>query len=305
MWWIYEDETYRYTQDTPDYSTLDFNHHLVDNIAIFTAHILFCCCSRVVSSRRTFSRGKVCQALTSYLLVHLTNSTTLTVYIQWYSTIRFRHFLLFTSSEDPLPCYPTDCCRAVVSRTPVVSISRPTELPPSHHSSDNDVGSSNYPAQLTVYESCTTIGVSLPTSLLVVVYFGRKVSTTVTSVVKCSMFTLLQPLHDVSFPPSVWVSFPSKVGKDASGLRVAPNPHALLEANASKPHRPQGMHNILTPPSCTIFPLIFLFALARPQLRRNIWTLSLPPSSRDINLDSKEGIIQGSFAPFEIALRGP
>ena len=40
--------------DTPDYSkTLDVNHYdLVHNIAIFTAHALFCCGSRVVSSRR-------------------------------------------------------------------------------------------------------------------------------------------------------------------------------------------------------------------------------------------------------------
>ena len=78
------------------------------------------------------------------------------------------------------------------------------------------------------------IGVSLPRSL-VVVYFGRDVSTTVTSVVKCGMLTLLQPLPVVPFPPSVRVSFPSKAAEDASGLRAAPNPHALLEANAAKP----------------------------------------------------------------------
>ena len=58
-------------KDTSDYSeTFDFNHHdLVDNITIFTAHALFCCCSRVVSGRRAFSGGKVRQALTWYLLV--------------------------------------------------------------------------------------------------------------------------------------------------------------------------------------------------------------------------------------------
>ena len=107
--------------DTLDYSkTLDFNHHdlVVDNIAIFTAHALFCCCSRIVSSSRTFSRVKVRQAPTSYLLVHLTNSTTLTAYIHWHSTRRFRIFLLFTSSKDPLLSYPTHCHRAAVSRMP-------------------------------------------------------------------------------------------------------------------------------------------------------------------------------------------
>ena len=126
------------------------------------------------------------QALTSYLLVHLTNSTTLIAYIQWYTNSRFRNVLLFTSSEDPLLSYPTHCRRAAVSRTPVVSISRPTARTPSCHSLNNDVVSSKYPVRLTAYENCTTIGVSLPRSL-VVVYFGRDVSTTVTSVVKCSM----------------------------------------------------------------------------------------------------------------------
>ena len=58
--------------DIPDCGkTIDFNHHdLTDNIAIFTAHALFCCCSRVVSGRRTFPRVNLRQALTSYLLVH-------------------------------------------------------------------------------------------------------------------------------------------------------------------------------------------------------------------------------------------
>ena len=75
----------------------------------------------------------------------------------------------------------------------------------------------------------------LPPRSLVVVYFGREISTTVTSVVKCSMLTLLQPLPVVPFPPSVRASFPSKAAGDASGLRAAPHPHALLEANAAKP----------------------------------------------------------------------
>ena len=133
--------------DAHDYSkTLDINHHdLVDNIAIFTAHTLFCCCDCVISRRRTFSRVKVRQALTLYLLVHLTNSTTLIGYIQRYSTRRFRKFLLFTSSEDPLLSYPTQCRRAAVSRTPVVSISRPTARTPSRYSSSNDVVSSTCP----------------------------------------------------------------------------------------------------------------------------------------------------------------
>ena len=59
---------------------LDFNHHnLVDNLAIFTTYALACYCSRDVSSRRT--RVKVHQTLTSYLVVHLTDSTTLTARI--------------------------------------------------------------------------------------------------------------------------------------------------------------------------------------------------------------------------------
>ena len=146
---------------------------------------------------------KVRQAPTSYHLVHLTNSTTLIAYIRWYTNSRFRNVLLFTSSEDPLLSYPTHCRRAAVSRTPVVSISRPTARTPSRHSSNDDVVSSHYSVQLTAYENCTIIGVSLPTSLLAVEYFGREVSMTVTSVMKCSMLILLQPLPHVPFPPSV------------------------------------------------------------------------------------------------------
>ena len=189
--------------DTPYYSEiLDFNHHdLVDNIAIFTAHALFCCCSRVVSGRGTFSRVKVRQALTSYLVVHLTNSTTLTAYIQWYSNRRFRNFLLFKSSEDPLLSYPTHCRRAAVSRTPVVSISRPTAGAPSRHFSSNE----SY-LRTTLYSLRRTrtarllVSPSLPRSL-VSVYFGRDVSTPFTSAVKCSLLTLLQQFPDVPFPP--------------------------------------------------------------------------------------------------------
>ena len=175
------------------------------------------------------------QALTSYHLVHLTNSPTRIAYIQWYSNRRFRNLLLFKSSEVPLPSYPTHCRRAEVSRIPTVSNSRPTAQTLSRHSSNNDFVSSDYPVQLTAYENCTTIGVSLPTSLLVVVYFGRDVSSSVTSFVKCSMLTLLQLFPDVSFFRSLRVSFPSKAAKDAGGLRAAPRPHALLEANAAKP----------------------------------------------------------------------
>ena len=188
--------------DTLDYSkTLDFNHHdlVVDNIAIFTAHALFSCTSRVVSGR-TFSRVKVRQALTSYLLVHLTNSTTLTAYIQWYSTRRFRNSLLLTSSEDSLLPHPTQPRRAAVSRIPVVSSSRPTAGAPSRHFSSNDVVSSNYLVQLTAYEDCTTIGVSLPRSL-VVVYFGRDVGTPVTSAVKCSIVDIVAATPCRSVPP--------------------------------------------------------------------------------------------------------
>ena len=224
--------------DTPDYSkTLDFNHHgLVDDIAIFTAHAPFCCCSRVVPE---FSRVKVRQAPTSYLLVHLTNSTTLTAHIWWYSTRRFRNSLLLTSSEDPLLSYPAHCRRAAVSRTPVVSISRPTARTSSRHSSNNDIVSLNYPVHLTAYENCTTIGVSLLISPLVVVYFGREVSMTVTSVVKCSMLTLLQPLPDVSSTPSVRVSFPLKA---AEKMPVACERH-LIPMQYSKPTPPNHIHH--------------------------------------------------------------
>ena len=46
--------------DTLDYSkTLDFNHHgLVDNIAIFSAHTLFCCCDCVISIRERFLESR-------------------------------------------------------------------------------------------------------------------------------------------------------------------------------------------------------------------------------------------------------
>ena len=79
--------------DTLDHSKiLDVNHpNLVDNITIFTTYALVCYCSRDVSSRRT--RVKVRQTLTSYLVVHLTDPTTLTVHILWHSTRRFRNFL--------------------------------------------------------------------------------------------------------------------------------------------------------------------------------------------------------------------
>ena len=66
--------------DTLDHSiTIDFNHHdLVHNNAIFTTPAL---CSRDLYSRKTFSRVKVRQALTSSLVAHLTDSTTLTAYL--------------------------------------------------------------------------------------------------------------------------------------------------------------------------------------------------------------------------------
>ena len=69
--------------DTHDHGeTLDFNHHdLVNNIAICSTHALVCICSRDLSIRRTFSRVKVCQALASYLVFHLTDSTTLAAHI--------------------------------------------------------------------------------------------------------------------------------------------------------------------------------------------------------------------------------
>ena len=170
------------------------------------------------------------QALTVYLLVHLTNSTTLIGYIQRYSTRRFRKFLLFTSSEDPLLSYPTHCRRAAVSRTPVLSISRPTARTPSRHCSSNDVVSSNYPVQLTAYENCTTIGLSLPRSLLV--YFGREVRTTAT------------PCRSV--PPSDRISFPSKAAEDASGLRAAQS--SCTARSKCRQTRDHGVCTISSPP---------------------------------------------------------
>ena len=70
------------------------------------------------------------QAPTSYLLVHLSNSTTLTAHIWWYSNRRFRNLLLFTSSEDPLLSYPTHCRRAAVSRIPDQPPNCTNSLPP-------------------------------------------------------------------------------------------------------------------------------------------------------------------------------
>ena len=69
--------------DTFDHNkTLDFKHHdVVDNIATFTTPAFVCYCSRDLSSRRMFSRVKVCKALTSYLVIHLTDLTTLTAHI--------------------------------------------------------------------------------------------------------------------------------------------------------------------------------------------------------------------------------
>ena len=88
--------------DTLDHSKiLDFNNHnLVDNVAIFTTYALVCYCSRDVSSRRT--GVKVRQTLTSYLVVHLTDSTTLTVHILWHSTKRFRNFLAPYKLKGPV-----------------------------------------------------------------------------------------------------------------------------------------------------------------------------------------------------------
>ena len=59
------------------------------------------------------------------------------------------------------------------------------------------------------------------------------------------MLTLLQLFVDVSLPQNVRVSLPSRAGKEL--LRIAPNPHALLEANSAQPRRPRGMHNTLAP----------------------------------------------------------
>ena len=69
--------------DTLEHSkTLDFNHHdFVDDMATPTTPALVCYCSHNFSSRRTFSRVKVRQALTLSLVVHLTDSTTLTAHI--------------------------------------------------------------------------------------------------------------------------------------------------------------------------------------------------------------------------------
>ena len=97
----------------------------------------------------------------------------------------------------------------------------------------------------------------------------------------------------VQYSSNVGVSFLLNAGKD--GLRVAPHPHALLEANAGPTRRPQGTHNTFNPPLHPMQLLIFIFDLVLPQLRRNTWTLPLPPYYRDTNLDLKMGNMQGSF----------
>ena len=143
------------------------------------------------------------QALTSYLrVVHLTNSTTLIAYIQWYSTRPFRNFLLFTNSEDPLPFYPIlPSSRGFKDTSNLDQPPNCTNSLPLHLEQRRRI----------FKLPCTAYGERelhdywcLPPRSLVVVYFGRDVSTTVTSVVKCSMLTLLQPFPDVPFPPKVF-----------------------------------------------------------------------------------------------------
>ncbi|KIJ93389.1 hypothetical protein K443DRAFT_112126, partial [Laccaria amethystina LaAM-08-1] len=63
----------------------------------------------------------------------------------------------------------------------------------------------------------------------------------VTSAVKYYMLMLLQWFPDVSFPPNVRVSFPSKAGKN--GLRAVPIPHTLLEANTTQAVAPAPSEN--------------------------------------------------------------
>ena len=109
----------------------------------------------------------------------------------------------------------------------------------SRHSSSNDIVSASYTVQLTANENCKTIGIFLPTSLRVVVYSRREVSTTVTSVVKCTMLTLLQPLPGVSIPLSVRVSFASKAAKD----------YRLILMHYSKPTPPTHIDHRV----CTIY----------------------------------------------------
>ncbi|KIK05816.1 hypothetical protein K443DRAFT_638667 [Laccaria amethystina LaAM-08-1] len=52
--------------------------------------------------------------------------------------------------------------------------------------------------------------------------------------------------------------------------------HLYSKPNVAQPHRPQREHNTLTPSSCHIQPLNFLFVLV-PQLRINTWILPLSP----------------------------
>ena len=75
------------------------------------------------------------------------------------------------------------------------------------------------------------------------------------------------PRHFVPLKCSGSISV--KAGKDADCERHAPNPHALLEANADQLCRPQGTYNTLTLPKRHIHPLIFVFVPVPPQLRRN------------------------------------
>ena len=76
---------------------------------------------------------------TSNLVVHLTDSTTLTAHIEWHSTRRFRNFLAPYKLKGPVIIL-THCCRAAVSTTTVLSISRPPVRPPSSSRySNNDL----------------------------------------------------------------------------------------------------------------------------------------------------------------------
>jgi hypothetical protein len=128
--------------------------------------------STALASRKTPSGLKVRQALTWYLVVHLTDSTTLTAHIEWSSTRHFRNFLASHKFIGPAIIVPDALPSSRGFKDTSIRISRLTARTPSSRYSFNNVTSPNYPVRLTAYKNCTTLGVSLPRSLLVVVYFG-------------------------------------------------------------------------------------------------------------------------------------
>jgi hypothetical protein len=70
-----------------------------------------------------------------YPVVHLTDSVTLTAHIYWQSTRRFRNFLAPYELKGAVTILPS----TAVSRTPVISISRPAAPTPSSRYCSSDL----------------------------------------------------------------------------------------------------------------------------------------------------------------------